>query len=269
MEYLIYQEECVACGKKFRNDVGLKSHWAMKESCKWLKKGKLSTLQPINSHSEGGAMTIQDETPSTSNRKTAGPSRPNTRSRACADETPLSADSLTTDVVENTEEDEYPEDVVEEFYPEEPFHFLPEECGPSSPEIGQAGPGPSTMAMRAGGGQAPDVQNMFRSLDDDQDETVVEEHPTAGGKIRMNKDLHQRWQDLFGPGKDREGDVIMGEGTIFTSGRANGFAPFASELDWRVANWAIKEDIGQNSFNRLLAIPGVSFYSTVMLLCAD
>ena len=35
--------------------------------------------------------------------------------------------------------------------------------------------------------------------------------------------------------------------------------PFASELDWQVAMWVIREDVGQNSLNRLLSIPGVSY----------
>jgi len=44
-----------------------------------------------------------------------------------------------------------------------------------------------------------------------------------------------------------------------SSGSQNPFSPFASELDWRVAKWAIKEGIGHNSLDRLLGIPGVSF----------
>ncbi|KAJ6540166.1 hypothetical protein DFH09DRAFT_1249545 [Mycena vulgaris] len=37
----------------------------------------------------------------------------------------------------------------------------------------------------------------------------------------------------------------------------NGFAPFASELDWRIAEWVIKDGPGHKAFDRLLAIPGV------------
>ncbi|KDQ49172.1 hypothetical protein JAAARDRAFT_201091 [Jaapia argillacea MUCL 33604] len=35
------------------------------------------------------------------------------------------------------------------------------------------------------------------------------------------------------------------------------FMPFASELDWRIAQWAIQESPGKGSVDRLLAIPGV------------
>ncbi|KAF8868438.1 hypothetical protein CPB84DRAFT_1819214 [Gymnopilus junonius] len=41
------------------------------------------------------------------------------------------------------------------------------------------------------------------------------------------------------------------------AGAPNLFAPFASELDWRVAQWAVKDGPGHNAFNRLLEIPGV------------
>jgi hypothetical protein len=36
------------------------------------------------------------------------------------------------------------------------------------------------------------------------------------------------------------------------------FAPFASELDWRVARWTVQEGVGHKSFDRLMAIPEVS-----------
>lgn len=38
----------------------------------------------------------------------------------------------------------------------------------------------------------------------------------------------------------------------------NPYAPFASEVDWRVAQWAVKETVGQSAFDRFLEIPGVS-----------
>ncbi|TEB25366.1 hypothetical protein FA13DRAFT_1756601 [Coprinellus micaceus] len=37
----------------------------------------------------------------------------------------------------------------------------------------------------------------------------------------------------------------------------NPYAPFTSELDWRVAQWAVKEKVGHSAFDRLLDIPGV------------
>ncbi|KAG1894245.1 uncharacterized protein F5891DRAFT_896513, partial [Suillus fuscotomentosus] len=46
------------------------------------------------------------------------------------------------------------------------------------------------------------------------------------------------------------------------------YSPFASEVEWRIAEWATKEGIGDKSLDRLLSIPGVveklglSFYNT-------
>ncbi|KAG2071686.1 hypothetical protein BDR04DRAFT_1015463 [Suillus decipiens] len=49
-------------------------------------------------------------------------------------------------------------------------------------------------------------------------------------------------------------DVRLGEGL---SAVVNRFTPFTSELDWRVAYWAIRGDIGHKSFNRLMTIPNI------------
>ncbi|KAH9999164.1 hypothetical protein BJV74DRAFT_877046 [Russula compacta] len=35
------------------------------------------------------------------------------------------------------------------------------------------------------------------------------------------------------------------------------FHPFASELDWEVANWVVSESLGHKAFDRFMAIPGV------------
>ncbi|KAJ7334948.1 hypothetical protein DFH08DRAFT_916210 [Mycena albidolilacea] len=51
---------------------------------------------------------------------------------------------------------------------------------------------------------------------------------------------------------DPDGDVDMSD-----PDKINGFAPFASELDWRIADWVVKEGPGHKAFNRLLDIPGV------------
>jgi hypothetical protein len=42
------------------------------------------------------------------------------------------------------------------------------------------------------------------------------------------------------------------------NGKGNIWAPFKSELDWRLARWAKKRGPGSNSFTELLDIPGVS-----------
>ncbi|KAG1844153.1 hypothetical protein F4604DRAFT_1884476 [Suillus subluteus] len=106
---------------------------------------------------------------------------------------------------------------------------------------------------------APDLQHHRHDPDENIDLRIEVPHPTAGQVIRMDETVHQRWRREFS-GTDEEGDVsmedvVIGEGS---SAAVNRFAPFASELDWRVACWAIQDGIGHKSFDRLMAIPGVA-----------
>ncbi|KAJ7307753.1 hypothetical protein DFH08DRAFT_927418 [Mycena albidolilacea] len=68
----------------------------------------------------------------------------------------------------------------------------------------------------------------------------------------MNDNLHAKWKRSFGLAIDPDGDIDME-----VSDSSNGFAPFASELDWRIAEWVIKNGPGHKAFDRLLNIPGV------------
>ncbi|KDQ58820.1 hypothetical protein JAAARDRAFT_94675, partial [Jaapia argillacea MUCL 33604] len=103
-----------------------------------------------------------------------------------------------------------------------------------------------------------------RFMEDDQDERVIVEHPTAGKVLQVDKTLHDKWRRHFGErlekGMDQDGDVAMdSDEDSVANGEVEGdvFMPFASELDWRIAQWAIQESPGKGSFDRLLAIPGV------------
>ena len=72
--------------------------------------------------------------------------------------------------------------------------------------------------------------------------------------------LHERWRAHFGY-EDADGDTAMGDAPAFEQV----FAPFASELDWRVASWAVQEGIGKKTLDRLFAIPGVGPTSSSIL----
>ncbi|KIY61460.1 hypothetical protein CYLTODRAFT_315102, partial [Cylindrobasidium torrendii FP15055 ss-10] len=72
---------------------------------------------------------------------------------------------------------------------------------------------------------------------------------SAGRQIRMAQGLHKRWKALFG------NDVAPGGRNA--SGTMS-YTPFASKLDWEIAQWMVNNGIGHNSFNRLLAIDSVS-----------
>jgi hypothetical protein len=75
----------------------------------------------------------------------------------------------------------------------------------------------------------------------------------------MDNHLHQRWHQLFkdlDEDRDGNGDALMAEPTD-AENPVNPYKPFASELDWRIARWIIKDSVGHKSLDRLLAIPGV------------
>jgi hypothetical protein len=92
-------------------------------------------------------------------------------------------------------------------------------------------------------------------LDNSDDNRIEKIDPTAGRVIHMDESLHRRWKKVFGEFQSRDdngGDVEMLE-----EQEDNPYLPFALELDWRIAQWVIKDGPGQNSFDHLLKIPGV------------
>ena len=87
------------------------------------------------------------------------------------------------------------------------------------------------------------------------DEHVEEDlFPSAGRAIRMDHTLHKKWRAMYRH-EDANGNIAMGEAAL----PEQEFAPFTSELNWRVVRWAVQEGIGHKSLDRLLSIPGVSF----------
>ncbi|KAH9910856.1 uncharacterized protein B0H18DRAFT_820781, partial [Fomitopsis serialis] len=102
------------------------------------------------------------------------------------------------------------------------------------------------------------------ALDDDDDTRVEEEDELAGKVIRMEETIVETWRAYFG--EDEEGVDLDEEDRMDVDGEDEAqkpldpnqkWRPFASELDWRVAMWVVREDVGQKSLNRFLSIPGV------------
>ncbi|KAG2121043.1 uncharacterized protein F5147DRAFT_562725 [Suillus discolor] len=91
----------------------------------------------------------------------------------------------------------------------------------------------------------------------EEDVHIIEEHLLVGRVIRVDETLHQLWRRRFGEEKAEGEDVDMDD-TSQLSSSYNTFSSFASELDWRVAHWAVSEGIGHKSFDRLMNIPSVS-----------
>jgi hypothetical protein len=94
-------------------------------------------------------------------------------------------------------------------------------------------------------------------LEDDDDQRVVQIDEEAGRIYRH--DPPPRPCQV-----DKDGDSSMDNNE-----EPNPFFPFASELDWRVAQWAVKDGPGQNAINRLLEIPGVSKFICFLLMLSD
>ncbi|KAJ3727562.1 hypothetical protein C8R42DRAFT_638742 [Lentinula raphanica] len=91
------------------------------------------------------------------------------------------------------------------------------------------------------------AQPMQRTLEEEDDKMTWQWHGTAGKVLRVDKDVHKQWLGLSSGKKD------------------DAYSPFASQLEWEISHWAVKEKVSQSSFNRLLKIPqvkeklGVSF----------
>ena len=127
---------------------------------------------------------------------------------------------------------------------------------PDQPPDGFSSPGASSSYPRQ-------VTISPPILDDDDDTRTFEEDVTAGAVIAMQPTIVEKWKAYFEDAKDDDRmDVDGGENDRAAGEDPDGkWRPFASELDWRVASWILKEDVGQNALNRFLSIPGVSLNS--------
>ena len=161
------------------------------------------------------------------------------------------------------EENEYqgdlwdPQDVMDELH-HELFDLIPVQPPPDP------APSPEDPACH----QGPQPGPSRRMLDLSDDRRVVIEHPTAGRVVRMAETLHLKWRRYFLGEEERDvddmGDVVMGD--VTGAAFSNKYAPFASETDWHIAQWAVLDGVGHNSLDRLLAIPGVSLIVFVGVL---
>ena len=133
-----------------------------------------------------------------------------------------------------------------------PYHFV-EEYEDREVGIGEAGPGPSTTRQQK--------QIDPRILDEENDELFTDWNLKAGIVVRMDQRLHSQWKKLFL--QDLNDNMATSSDSIPGT---NQYAPFASELDWRIAKWVVKDKIGHKSFDRFLAIPGVFVFLLFTIL---
>ena len=215
---------CPACRRFFPTIKGVHSHLTSSRKCAWYKRERykqVSTHFTATQDDSLGNTDFLDDTDFYPDQELSNP--------------------------EDMDDEMDPEDVIEEM--EELFQFIP--LPEPLPEDGQ--PQQSSTSQRSGSQRWTSIH-----LEKEEDSQYVETpYPDAGYVTGVDEDLHSKWKRYFGhQNMDEEGDVTMQDG-IEPPGS---FAPFASELDWRVASWAIKDGIGHNSFDRLLAIPGVSSF---------
>lgn len=235
------ERTCPACGKEFRTAQGTMTHLSAAKSCRWYRKGKNVAERyepPVHiledAHNEGQADDWQ-----------AG---------------------------ERMRDEEDAEDFYDIMENRDLFQFnLPSPVDPYGSDgnvqatSSHAGPSSATPGQRQ------------PALDDDEDTRVEDENVTAGRVIRMSKTVVETWKAYFSDADD--GSTAQGdEDRMDVDGDADNpgeypqkdpnmkWKPFASELDWRVAMWAVREDVGQNSLNRLLSIPGVCVRTAISLL---
>lgn len=108
----------------------------------------------------------------------------------------------------------------------ESFDFLP---NPDF-DIGERGSSPRSST-------AADRHTLFNI---EAEKPTYKWHQTAGRVYGQEPIILARWQVLYNAGPDMQA-----------------YKPFNSRLDWEMAQWAIKENIPQKSFNWLLSIPQV------------
>jgi hypothetical protein len=92
------------------------------------------------------------------------------------------------------------------------------------------------------------------ALDEEDDQRVEDVDKTAERVIGQDQKLYDRWKQIFGQNESFNMDV---DGKPAVE-KQNPYTPFTSELDWRIARWAVKNNPGHKVFDQLLSIPRVS-----------
>ena len=81
---------------------------------------------------------------------------------------------------------------------------------------------------------------LSRALVMDEEAQCIETHPTAGAVLEHRMEVDSNFEE-------------------------SNFHPFSNEVDWRFAEWAIKDSVGHGSLDRLLSIPNVSLLLPILM----
>lgn len=210
--------QCPACAKWFKTTKGRNTHLVQARDCKWYRLGKMRELvDDLQTLDLDASTSILDS------------GKTPILAESTLNHSTEPQDDLNYDWNPNWDNDQpYPSDTGYNSNSHDPSVAVDRDEYLLLP---QQGPGPQTRANRAAR-----IAPASRALDDEDDSRYIIEHPTAGRVIRKEV--------------DSDGDITMED-------ESEQFAPFKSEMDWKVAEWAIQDSIGKNSFNRFLSISGV------------
>lgn len=209
-----------SCSRHFRSLAALHSHLSSARSCNWYMKGKLRDL----GDGDDAIITLSENQPIVP--------VPEPEQQDYNDYNPQQDEDFDFDF----EPDQYQDE----------FHFIP--AAPPEMIQPEVGTGPQTAANHI---QREAMQDN-RTLEDDEDERFTIWAKNAGNVIRQDP------PPKYIPDRgEQEVNCSNSESSMEVNQEADKFAPFVSELDWQIAQWAVKDGPGHNAFNRLLEIPGV------------
>ena len=219
------ERQCPACSREFKTSQGLMSHLSSAQSCKWYKKGKNKDIS---------AYSVPEMT------------------RTAAQAQVAQHDAREANFAMNEDEQDF-EDIMESH---DLFELIPpitslEGLDAASSSQTSAGPSQNPQAERRRAQPPP-------SLNDDEDTRVVDEpdEELVGKVVKMSEAVVEKWKAYFWEEPEQDKDRMDVDEEPLKDPNIR-WKPFASELDCKVAMWVVREDIGQNALNRLLAIPGV------------
>lgn len=229
----ILEHKCPVCGRFFKTIQGVHSHLCQAKSCKWYGLGKRPEILSTQSESE----PFNDFLPTQYNPDSL---------------LATGSEAVTLETEDDDADTDFGAAPFTEFYEQEPAEYSFHQREPHIP-LGEAGPGPSSMTYIA---DEKRRKLQIPAFDEEDEAGFTVEFGSAAAIIRMDSTMHDKWHQAYQTWRtEDEEDVMMSDGTANSGNDL--WAPFASELDWRVAQWAVEENVGQGTVDRLLDIPGV------------
>ncbi|KAF9059021.1 hypothetical protein BDP27DRAFT_1156311, partial [Rhodocollybia butyracea] len=99
------------------------------------------------------------------------------------------------------------------------------------------------------------LAGILNSVDDEDEPRTWQWNNTAGKVINKRKTVYERWESIL----KSKGQQELSSGTTTHDDNLDQkcYHPFASQLDWEIAQWAVTEKISQKALDHLLNVPQV------------